>query len=72
VAIFKLHQYIHVAFRPEVIPENRAENGEAAYMVSPTEVGNSVKIDWDLDYHVVTPLSVRTWGSLLFVGAVLW
>jgi hypothetical protein len=53
----KLDEDIHIAVRPEVLTEHRAEEGEFADVMSVAEVGNVLPIDGNLWTHLVVLLS---------------
>lgn len=49
--LLEFHQDIHVAVRPEIVPEDRAEKGQPPDMVSPAELGDLCFIDLYASAH---------------------
>lgn len=65
VAVLELNKDINIAVRPEVFSQHGAKEGESPDMVSPTEAGDTLLIDRDLDRHLTVALLDRALGSLL-------
>jgi hypothetical protein len=59
MACFELHQYIDIALRPEIVPQDGAEKGQTPDVMTPAELGELAAIDRDLRAHGVIVASAR-------------